>query len=656
MLHAPFNFVPLSEKVYFPEWAGQISHDIPFRDGRSGILRIRITAQTPIFIRNGHTRQDKEDWTDQYISFSQTPDGHYFIPATSLKGMIRNIVEIASFGKMSHVTNDRYSLRDLHLKAFTNYFRNHEVHCGWMTIDRSKDVATITDNGIPRRISAKEIDNIMHIGLERFVKEGNLTVLSNRYAKAKYDLAKGKSRVSTFRELPPDKNNTVDVRKKVVYSPNGKKGTIVFTGQPGKRKENPYGKSSGKWFEFVFFDEVKKEYQLDMKEIGGVYQDFCFIYADSEDWKYLKRESRIPVFFTIEDEKIQYMGLSYLFRLPTKKHIKEFLNAEHQSEKRDFAECMFGTTTGTSLKGRIQFSHAFCKKGKASDETLYPYMGSPKPTYYPIYTQQQGYEGEMKDRNGKMLSFKTFLDDDAKLRGWKRYPVRNTESQLLPPDDAQMPNTSPFKPLSPGSEFECAIRYHNLREIELGALVYALHLNDNCMHSLGFCKPYGYGVVKIDITNIDAGECSRLRNTFIDHMCTKVDNYKSSPQIRELNEMMTYAQNGLVEPLSYMKDPKTFGKLKNQNKSKGEYGEYQRNYSELKKKPVKVQDKPIELEAEVTIFGKGMYKAKLVSGKDTVSKQLDMRGSKEKLKIGNRIIVKQEKKGKDIYLVYVRKK
>lgn len=320
MIKAPFNFVPLSEKVFFPSWAKSISHDIPFRDSKSGIIQLRIKAITPIFIRNGHTRYDKDNWTDAYTSFSKAPDGRFFIPATSIKGMVRNVLEIASFGKMSHITNNRYSLRDLHLKVFTNYFRTHTVHCGWMSIKDGK--VTITDNGIPGRISAKSIDDMLNIGLENFVKEGNLVDQRNRYAKAKYAKAQGKSLKGLFKEISTRSKNTVDNRIKVKYDTNGKQGTIVFTGQPGKRKENPYGKSSGKWFEFVFFDEIKNTYELDAKKEGGLYQDFCFIYQDSEDWKYWKKQPSIPVFFTVENGNIQYLGLSYLFKLPTKKHIK----------------------------------------------------------------------------------------------------------------------------------------------------------------------------------------------------------------------------------------------------------------------------------------------------------------------------------------------
>lgn len=55
MIHAPFNFIRLSDQVFFPEWADQISHDVPFIDWFSGVISLDITAASPVFVRNGHT-------------------------------------------------------------------------------------------------------------------------------------------------------------------------------------------------------------------------------------------------------------------------------------------------------------------------------------------------------------------------------------------------------------------------------------------------------------------------------------------------------------------------------------------------------------------------------------------------------------------------
>jgi len=73
-IKAPFNFVPLSDKVFFPDWADKISHDIPFEDGVSGTIELTLTAKTPIFVRNGHTQADAGEKNDNYKSFSKAPD------------------------------------------------------------------------------------------------------------------------------------------------------------------------------------------------------------------------------------------------------------------------------------------------------------------------------------------------------------------------------------------------------------------------------------------------------------------------------------------------------------------------------------------------------------------------------------------------------
>lgn len=64
-IKAPFNFVPVSENVFFPGWASKISQDVPFEDGESGCIELKITAETPLFIRNGHTEQDRKEKKDR---------------------------------------------------------------------------------------------------------------------------------------------------------------------------------------------------------------------------------------------------------------------------------------------------------------------------------------------------------------------------------------------------------------------------------------------------------------------------------------------------------------------------------------------------------------------------------------------------------------
>ena len=57
---SPYNFVPLSKEVFFPDWAESVSMDVPFRDGISGTLDIEATAETPVFIRNANDKKDTD--------------------------------------------------------------------------------------------------------------------------------------------------------------------------------------------------------------------------------------------------------------------------------------------------------------------------------------------------------------------------------------------------------------------------------------------------------------------------------------------------------------------------------------------------------------------------------------------------------------------
>ena len=64
MITAPYNFVPLNEKVFYPPWSDDVSHDIPFSDGESGEIELKIEAKSPIFIRN-HYQDGDEFYKDK---------------------------------------------------------------------------------------------------------------------------------------------------------------------------------------------------------------------------------------------------------------------------------------------------------------------------------------------------------------------------------------------------------------------------------------------------------------------------------------------------------------------------------------------------------------------------------------------------------------
>jgi len=71
MITAPFNFVPLSNKVFFPDWADKVSHDVPFEDAQSGDIDITITAKSPIFIRDHENPEQFCSYNGEYYIFER---------------------------------------------------------------------------------------------------------------------------------------------------------------------------------------------------------------------------------------------------------------------------------------------------------------------------------------------------------------------------------------------------------------------------------------------------------------------------------------------------------------------------------------------------------------------------------------------------------
>ncbi|MHB8987066.1 MAG: TIGR03986 family type III CRISPR-associated RAMP protein, partial [Eubacteriales bacterium] len=118
--HAPYNFVPLPEKVVTVE-----EKSIPGQDaytGNTGYIDCELITETPLYTRPAMTpeffRQYGDKNFDQLGEAQKVELAQFFsagrpgqplqpvIPGSSLRGMVRSLVEIAGYGKMQWVTGD----------------------------------------------------------------------------------------------------------------------------------------------------------------------------------------------------------------------------------------------------------------------------------------------------------------------------------------------------------------------------------------------------------------------------------------------------------------------------------------------------------------------------------------------------------------------
>lgn len=541
-ISSAYNFVPLSEQIVFPDWADKVSHDKPFAKGLCGSLELKIENHTPLLIG---------EQVNGEVKPFRLPDGCPAIPGSSLRGMIRNVLEIASFGKMRYVDDKRYGVRDLQ----ANFYKQQLTHddggrrytpnsqAGWLNFENDEWVIT------PCKMA--RVERYM---LEKYFGEKSWVKISNKDRpesdeKYKKWLQAGKSLSIDFDDEGLAYHSHSKGKIQLHYNKvkkvglGDKQGSLVFTGQPGPQKH----------LEFIFYQE---ESVHNFVVPQSIIQGFQHIYQDSKHWKYLKQANLFsqgfPVFYLTSGSKISSLGLSQMYRLAYKNSVGELIdkaNSDHRvNNKLDLAELIFGTVDEQdgqqSLKGRVNFAHARCEQVQPKTEQCEAILNSPKPTYYPNYIVQNQENGQLKGRD-----YQTFMDNAAQIRGWKRYPARAENHIAIPKVDTRQNQAwVALHPITDTASFNGKLRFHNLLPIELGAIAWCLSwgYNDLLRHAIGMGKPFGFGQIKISITEHDImpnqvdGECSieNCISQFTDYMSQELaQDWIYSEQIQQLMAM-----------------------------------------------------------------------------------------------------------------------
>jgi CRISPR-associated protein (TIGR03986 family) len=513
-IDAPYNFVPLADWVHTPEWAEQVSHDIPFADGLSGHLDIRITAHTPIVVGGEQRKATAQAPGEVYpCKIGNT----YGLPGTALKGMIRAVIEIATFSRFGMIDDVRYGLRDIsgrYVKdAYTARVRNR-VKTGFMRVG---------ENGLPE-ITPCEMVRLPHDALKKWLELTSpvFEPTPDRVVSSKYqtwrEKCQKKAKNADLLSFSPLDDEAVDL------GAGTHQGVPVLTGQISKSTEG-----TGKKNDFIFYDEdLSRTFRLSRQD----WSDFLFVHGDqaTKDAKAMSwpgywkerywRDEPVPVFY-IQDGGKTRVGLAYMPRLAGDFSVAEMVSRtcpEHlQGQGRgrwDFAETLFGTVGDNSnacLKGRVAFGHAIVSGPTRPEWTDPTILNGPKASYFPNYLRQQA------NRQNWTLSsrgYATYLKSDEnpkpEVRGWKRYPVR-------PPDQSAVQQLTAEQLRNPKVQmklqalhgvggakvnFTSRIVFHNLKPQEFGALCWALTWGGSTelRHCIGMGKHFGFGQVSIEIS------------------------------------------------------------------------------------------------------------------------------------------------------------
>ena len=536
-IKAPYNFVPINHEVYIPSWGKHISMDVPFSDGEDGLIEVELQNNTPLFIRNGvgASACDKEE----YSAHITLPNGEkrYFLPGSSLKGMLRSVMEILAFARLKEdsYNDDFFGFRRFGGKndpLQTEYVKqmNEGVCCGWLRYDYKRNEYLLDDCGI-------------------------------------FDSNTCRISIETLREVYPLYKNVEDMnaldKNDVLGYPEIDGRTLVCTGKMGGKKHE------------YLFDEVKNE---DIHVDSDVIVKFKTVYkpSDYKDSLYqkLNKGERIAVFFKKDNHgKVSVIGLTRNFRYPYKYRISDCIVQPNVGDGPDLVDCIFGyVNKEDALKGRVHVGNAFANETVIEDNIEKGVLGQPSASYYPLYLRQVS-EGK----------YTTYNDDEAEMAGRKRYRVHAPNALTgIPKGNGNENVMTEMKPLPAGTTFKLLISVHNLRPIEVGALLSALtfHGTEGPCHNIGQGKSFGFGslrIKKLELKNFKYDEHAYLKD-FEWEMSKFYDSnhpgelWANSDKVKAL--LSIAAEHADAEELELM--------------NLEEYGEYRKNdkYSTLKEATV----------------------------------------------------------------------
>jgi CRISPR-associated protein (TIGR03986 family) len=610
---APYNFVPLPQAVLpavgcvpGEPWCRHDRYDpMPrppaFDSGLlSGSIELTITTETPLFIRGVQKPDPDGGWQAGRDANARlrpdpamTPDGRPLIPGSSLRGMLRTLVEILAFAKVQPVAGTRPFFRDfsgsgqrLH-NAYANRIRPgghppqagflHHTADGW--IIKPTTVWRVSHDVIGPAAVAVAHNNGERFSYGRPPGYRPNWRFQQRPCWARHDSADGVTELNFAVELPQG-----------AVEDDWQPGTLVLTGAaPPPRVEDghPVGGEKAEYFFLPPLPDVAARTVTDAQidrfhdaDQVSEWQQGAFPVnqpvANSRRVKGYVRSGE-PVFFVPNDESgVTFFGRARYFRMPYDQALSELVPAAVSASAADLdlAEALFGRVgrdacEATAVRGRVRVEDSVAcdpPPDAVMEEIVPKTLLSPKPTTYAHYLTQDG----RLAATGRT----TYLQGDrTAVRGhklyWHRWPEDAAAGLALVTETPQAAWRAAvrdgsdklhtlIRPLRAGVAFQGRVRFDNLSPVELGALLSAVRLPAGCRHKLGMGRALGLGSVRLeaDLHLVDraarysswnaSGERAGPDAAAVEHNCQQAFTSTVLKHALASGEAMTKAGTGLA--------------------------------------------------------------------------------------------------------------
>lgn len=565
--HAPYNFVPLNDEHMLE---GELFPHTCYAEGRhTGYFDVTLETKTPLFVRgmlpDGLFGADEKDERVKKAKSKPFVDanGKPVIPGSSLRGMIRAIVEIITFGKM-HFVEDRSLIYravfgddanvETYRKVMTpninqdeRYFEypSSKVRAGYLIEENDK-------GAIKRYIQPAKTHGDCDYSFVLICKDTIETALNLNPIipqNTQYLPQPRKIWVKPANKRNPVYKNTngffldiaeiCDVSDISLEPKEGyEEATIIFSNTlPPKKGTLP----KRHWYPAIYEknDDDNKRISIS-KEIWDAYVEVRDLKRgkNTEIRAIENTKKGEPLFYLVDDnDELIFFGHTMLFKIPYNQSIHDLMpklplyeeledGNKVEYVKLDYADAIFGYVSEENHKrkpeaysGRVSFTNARLKNENDdwdTGETLTYILSAPKPTTFQHYLEQPDITDVNNPDRKKLHHYGT---SKARIRGHKFYWRKNaTMDDLRRKSVTPSSQTSSMKAIKPNIKFCFRVYFENLTDAELGALAWALSLDDmpngNRHHMLGMAKPYGLGVVKLAPTLYLSDRQTRYRTLF----------------------------------------------------------------------------------------------------------------------------------------------
>ena len=463
---ASYNFVPLPATVIRSPIDGGAEDDAERQENYrnyvtehgklSGQIELRCRTMTPVFIGTG----DKEG-----AFFA--PVGKPVLPGSTLRGMVKNIFKIVTCGAMRWDKDNADVVdRALYYRSFTNRSYKEEL-VDSKKINGQHQSFTKAKAGFLIRDTLENQYYICPAEFRReedpaLVKEFEKVILWDEYKRRGGELPcftgpmKGGKTAKTHYTLHrnPDWSRRIPVPHEVIAR---------------------------------YRDDLTRDEDLDLFKMAKRKEEASrFVGDDGCDFV-------VPGFYKAKEGEVVHFGFGQYYRIPYPHTIAEHLPDVMKENVAvvDYADAIFGRK---ELWGsRLAFEDALLEEDKAfevGEARFSKTLGEPKPTSYQLYLEQQG-EKASSD----------WGTENAAIRGYKLYWHQKPGFPWQKDGEVKGNVDRKMRPVKAGNVFKGRIRFKNLSEVELGALlkVFSLSAKDRELcFKIGQGKGIGLGSVRVD--------------------------------------------------------------------------------------------------------------------------------------------------------------